>query len=287
MALIFGLSGWAAAVASDRGDPVTYYVSVGDSYASGEQPGPRDVAARDGFAYQVLDELRRGDSKIRLMNFACSGETGYAMVFEPGCDPGARAPDGAAYSAVPQAVAAADFIAQHHDRIRLITVVMGANDLIPCLDRADQRDAQACAEARIPQVALSLNAFLGKVRGAVGNSIPIIGLSYINVFLADALKQDSAASQRAEFSTALFRNYLNPVLLSAYSSHGANFVDTTALAGGYLPQTEKTWLPEYGTVTASIGRVCALSYYCTAGDPHPNRAGHALIAGQIDKLAQT
>jgi hypothetical protein len=118
----------------------------------------------------------------------------------------------------------------------------------------------------------------------VGRQVPIVGASYINVFVADHLKGDPIAQRRAEFSVALFDNYLNPALAQTYSRYGASFVDTTALAGADLPETDKSALPGHGTVMASIGRVCALSYYCSDGDPHPNREGHALIAGEIERL---
>jgi lysophospholipase L1-like esterase len=286
---VSGLGWWA--VTASAIDPATvakYYVSIGDSYAAGYRPTGSSPGAtsRDGFPYQVEAALREHGSRWELVNFACSGETAYAMGFEKGCEADARAPGGVDYPDAPQAVAAADFIARHRDRIGLVTVVMGGNDVLRCLQLADAPDAQACAEEEIPKVTLSLDAVLARARSAVGPNVPIIGVSYINVFAADILKDDADGAARAEFALALFENYVNPALLQTYSKYGARFVDTTALAGGYLPHTDKAWLPGYGTVTASIGRICALSYYCSDDDPHPNRAGHAMIAAQIEKLVR-
>lgn len=105
----------------------------------------------------------------------------------------------------------------------------------------------------------------------------------MNVFLADRLSGDPQTQAHAPIATTLFRDYLNPVLAETYQKYGALFVDTTALAGGYLPDTEVTELAGRGTVPASVGRICALTYYCTNDDPHPNRDGHALIAREIEK----
>lgn len=80
----------------------------------------------------------------------------------------------------------------------------------------------------------------------------------------------------------LFDNYLNPVLRNTYAQFGAHFVDTTDLAGGELPDSVKSVLDEYGTVSAGIARVCTLTYYCSDNDPHPNRAGHTLIARAVE-----
>ena len=287
--LVSALAIWwctARAVATHADDTERYYVSIGDSYAAGYRPdGPeRGSTSRDGFAYQVADSLQQHGSHWKLVNFGCSGESAHGMAFDRGCVLGARAPDGAEYPYDPQFVAAGKFIAEHHDRIGLVTIVVGGNDVLRCLDEIDPMRAQTCAEAAIPDMVMSLDALLAGIRNDVGESVPIVGVSYINAFLADAMKADPSAQHRASASTALFENYLNPALLQTYSRYGAHFADTTAVAGGYLPQTEKTWVPEYGTVTASIGRICALTYYCTYGDVHPNRAGHALIAGEVEKL---
>jgi hypothetical protein len=277
---------WSAvATAADRGDE-TYYVSVGDSYPAGFRPngaGP-GATSLDAFVYQVQDKLAQTRDGWITVNFACSGETAYAMTFEPGCQSAALAPGGASYPDTPQAVAAADFIGTHRDRIGLVTVVMGGNDVLRCLDEEDAASAQRCAEVEVPRVVLSVDSLLSRIRGTLGPTVPIVGVSYINVFVADHLKADPIAQRRADFSVALFDNYLNPALLQSYSKYDAYFVDSARLAGGDLPATDKSALPGHGTVWASIGRVCALTYYCSQGDPHPNREGHALIADEIERL---
>jgi hypothetical protein len=278
---------WSAvATATESGGAATYYVSVGDSYPAGYRPngaGPGSTSL-DAFVYQVQDKLAQRRDGWTTVNFACAGETAYAMTFEPGCQSDALAPGGAHYPDTPQAVAAVDFIGAHRDRIGLVTIVMGGNDVLRCLDEEDAAGAQRCAEGEVPRVVLSVDSLLSRVRGTVGPTVPIVGVSYINVFVADPLKGDLNAQRRADFSIALFDNYLNPALLQTYSKYDAFFVDTNTLTGGDLPATDKSALPGHGTVTASIGRVCALTYYCSQGDPHPNQAGHALIAGEIERL---
>ncbi|WP_099037018.1 SGNH/GDSL hydrolase family protein [Mycobacterium neglectum] len=283
--LVGGLGWWVATASAT--DPVaaadSYYVSIGDSYAAGYRPsfmGP-GATSRDGFAYRVEEKLRSGSEDVRLVNFACSGTTAYGMAFDKGCADDARAPGGPEYTDTPQAAAAVDFISEHRDRIKLVTLGIGANDLLRCANEADPAQRQTCAEAEVPRVRLSLDSVLERIRAAVGPNVPIVGVSYINVYLADALKPDGSA--KADAATILFQNYLNPTLAQTYSKYGAKFVDTTALAGGYLPSTDKTYLEGHGTVPASIGRVCSLTYYCTDNDPHPNRAGHDLIAGEVEK----
>lgn len=275
----------AAAIVSDRDEP-TYYVSIGDSYPAGYRPngaGPGSTS-HDAFVYLVQDRLAQRQGHWTTVNFACSGETAYAMTFDRGCLPNAQAPGGVSYPNNPQSIAATDFIAAHRSQIGLVTVTMGGNDVIRCLDEEDAARAQRCAEGEVPRVVLSLDFLLSGIRRIVGQRVPIVGVSYLNVFVADRLDGDPDGDRRADFSSAMFDNYLNPALREIYSKYGASFVDTNALAGGDLPTTDKVDLPDHGTVTAAIGRICALSYYCAQRDPHPNRAGHALIADEIERL---
>jgi lysophospholipase L1-like esterase len=286
-ACVWGVCSTVALASGRDGEPTTYYVSIGDSYAAGYRPngnGPGSTSV-DAFVYQLQDRLQTRRSGWSTVNFACSGETAYAMTFERGCEPGAGAPGGASYPNDPQSVAAADFISAHRDQIGLVTVAMGGNDVLRCLDESNAARAQRCAEVEVPRVVLSLDFVLSRIRGVVRQGVPIVGISYINVFAADRMAGDADGERRAEFSTAMFENYLNPALQETYSKYGASFVDTNALTGSDLPTTDKVDLPDRGTVTASIGGICELSYYCTQRDPHPNRAGHALIADEIERLS--
>lgn len=282
--------GWwgATASASDPApDTSRFYVSIGDSYAAGYRPSAdgSGTTSRDGFVYRVEERMRAADSQVQLANFGCSGTTAYGMAFDIGCADEARAPGGQPYTDTPQAVAAVDFISQHSDRIGLVTIAIGANDLLRCVDEPDPKSVQGCAEYEVPRVRSTLDWMLERIRAAVGDDVPVVGISYINVFLAEGLEPDAAGAARADTATVVFQNYLNPVLSQTYMKYGAKFVDTTALAGAYLPQTDKTWLPGHGTVPASIGRVCSLTYYCGDKDPHPNRAGHDMIAREVEKAA--
>jgi hypothetical protein len=54
-----------------------YYVSLGDSYASGFQPTAAGQGAntRNGFAYQVPKLARARGYRLELVNFGCGGAT--------------------------------------------------------------------------------------------------------------------------------------------------------------------------------------------------------------------
>jgi len=200
-------------------DPmVKYYVSIGDSYAAGYRPTGPDSGATstDGFAYQVEEELRARQPEWQLVNFGCSGESASAMSFDRGCEAGAGGPDGPSYPDDPQSVAAAKFVTAHRDQIGLITVVMGGNDILPCGRETDPERARTCAEDQVPKVRQSLDALLSRIRAAVGVHVPIVGTTYLNVFLADQLNSDPQIQARAAISTILICDEAyRPSLISA------------------------------------------------------------------------
>src|SRR5215213_7354755 len=66
-----------AAQAAKASKP-TYYVSLGDSYASGYQPQRGNT--RDGFAYQLVGKARKRGYDLKLANFGCAGETSESIL---------------------------------------------------------------------------------------------------------------------------------------------------------------------------------------------------------------
>ncbi|GAA2554962.1 hypothetical protein GCM10010409_32840 [Mycolicibacterium diernhoferi] len=260
---------------------VTYYVSVGDSYAAGYRPdGKSGLETGDGYAYQLTDILNRS-GRWELRNFGCVGQTAHGMQLDNGCTAGALASGGVDYPETTQLRAADTFMAEHQGEVGLVTVAMGANDMVRCLDLADDGAVQHCAEQMSTEVRQSLGVFLTATRALLGNDVPIVGISYFNVFHAAGPAGPLEASRRSTLSQTLFDNYLNPTLRDIYSQAGAYFVDSSTIAGNDLPESRMSPLPGHGTVSTSTARLCGLTYYCSDHDPHPNRAGHALIAQAI------
>jgi lysophospholipase L1-like esterase len=281
--VVLAICSVVVARASGGHDETKFYVSVGDSYTAGYRPGGASGSTTgDGFAYQVLDALNQ-KGNWELKNFGCTGQSAHGMQFDNGCVAGALAAGGVDYPQRTQEAAAEQFIAEHRGHIGLVTVSMGANDIVKCLDLGDDGEAQGCAESASAAVRQSLGAFLKAVRASVGDDVPIVGVSYMNVFRAAVLKGSAESQRKAALSEVLFRNYLNPTLRDTYAQFNAHFVDTTVLSGGELPESQKALLPGYGTVGTSIARVCELTYFCSDDDPHPNREGHALIARAVEQ----
>src|SRR3954449_10864270 len=104
LALVAVLAFPAAASAAKK----QYYVSLGDSYAVGYQPGMGSTA--EGFADQTVTKAKKKGYKLTLVNFGCGGATTTSIIKTKGCAKQARALHPAVYTKQTQADAAAAFL---------------------------------------------------------------------------------------------------------------------------------------------------------------------------------
>lgn len=285
LAIVLGLS--ACANSAGATGPATsvaptdrLYVSLGDSYAAGYQPSTTGAGAttRNGFAYQVADRAAAAGSPLRLVNLGCSGVTSTALVGDKGCQAGALGPGAPDYQGSTQADAATTFLAEHRGQVALVTVIVGGNDIKPCLftdQGAIRPDVNACITTAVATLRGNLERLLPGIRAAVGPDVPVVGLTYPDMYLGTWLANRPDAHAIAESSQGLFRDVLNPALEAEYAAVGATFADITDVTGGYGP------LPTTGAVPDPVRRVCSLTFYCQLGDVHPTTAGYTVIADQV------
>jgi lysophospholipase L1-like esterase len=260
-----------------------YYLSLGDSYSVGYQPLPVP-AATSGYTAVVAKA-----TGLRLENFGCAGATTSTVLHSTGCLATAAAASHAVhYPTSTQAQAAVAFIDKHKGDIGLITITLGGNDVLRC---AGQSDVLSCASSALATAQSDLATLLRQLRAAAGSHVPIIGLTYPDVFLGSwVYPPGKGAPSIARLSVGAFQDLLNPALSEAYRQEGAHFVDITAATGGYIPLTTTEDLPPYGTIPVAVARVCTYTWYCAVGNIHANTAGYAFIGQQIvkeyDRLAR-
>lgn len=279
---VLAVSGCSTAGATSREVTVApsdrLYVSIGDSYAAGYQPSAA-ATTTNGFAYQVAD--RTG---LRLVNFGCSGVTSTVLLDTVGCDPAALGPGAPEYADASQASAAVAFLRRYHAQVSLVTIVVGGNDVKPCLltdNGGVSPDATACATAAVQKLRTNLATLLSDVRSAVGPDVRVVGLTYPDVYLGAWVSSAADGRTVAADSVGFFRNVLNPALRDRYTAAGARFVDVTAVTGGYGPLTDTVADGQYGTLPVPVARVCALTFYCSRSDPHPTTDGYTAIANEV------
>jgi lysophospholipase L1-like esterase len=281
LSVVWTISSAASGVTTPKAKS-EYYLSVGDSYAAGYQPIASAMQGRDtaGFAYQVTRLAQSRGHHFKLVNFGCGGATTSAVIEQVGCSVSNPGPDTDDYPKMTQANAVDKFIARHVGHIGLITVSIGGNDILPCSSAAI---LLSCVSSALPAIKNNVTTLLAGLRRAAGPNVPIIGLTYPDVFLGLYSSKVPGSKNLAILSVGAFRTLLNPTLATMYTSIGAHFIDVTQATGAYTPLSEMTRDGKYGTIPLAVADVCSLTYECQLQDVHPTTKGYALIAHLIEK----
>jgi lysophospholipase L1-like esterase len=254
-----------------------YYVSLGDSYAVGYQPGRGST--REGFADQTVRKARRRGYRLKLVNFGCGGATTTSIIKRKGCPEPARAVGGAPYDNLTQATAAVRFIRSHRDEVVLVTVSIGGNDVTKC---AAAGDPVPCVADAVGDIDKHLGVLVRRLRNAANPKTRIVGTTYPDVILGQWV-HPPVNQELARLSVVAFQALINPALRKQYESVDGRFVDVTKASGAYGSLDQLTHLAPYGEIPVPVARVCKLTWYCEKGDIHARRSGYGVIAGLIVK----
>jgi len=249
-----------------------YYVSLGDSYAAGYQPGKGNT--KEGFVYQVPALARKRGYNLKVVNFGCGGATTKSMMEQVGCPKDGLGPGAKAFNKT-QVAAAVDFIKANRKKVALITVSISGNDVTKCVNAADPitcvADAQAAIKANVGNAAKQL-------RAAAGRKPVMVGTTYPDVVLGAWVRGNQNI---ANLSVIAFRELINPSLKASYAEGKGKFVDVTKETGAYGDMGVTETLEPYGSIPKPVADVCRVSWYCEKGDIHANKAGYAVIAKMV------
>jgi lysophospholipase L1-like esterase len=274
LATTVALTGTAQATWATAKKSTMYYVSLGDSYSVGYQPGRGATAGYTGYV--------ANKTKLTLVNFGCAGATATSIIHTVGCPVTLPNTAGAVpYPRSTQATAADAFLKAHRGHIGLVTVSIGGNDVTGC---ATQSDLIPCVERAVLGVTLNVVRLARALRAAAGPNVPLIGLTYPDVVLGTYVypSQPPTATRLslAQDSVLGFKYLLNPALSKAYGVGHGVLVDVTAATGAYTPLTTTTTLAPYGTVPVAVAKICTLTWSCKEGNIHATTAGYTLV-GQL------
>ena len=253
----------------------TYYVSLGDSYSVGYQPG---LGSTPGYTVPVAK-----NTKMTLKNFGCGGATTDSILNTIGCPSAMAHIAGAvAYPTTTQIAAADAFIAKNKGHIGLITVSIAGNDVTTCVK---DPDPIACVGTATSNVKKNVTTLANDLRAAAGSTTPIIGLTYPDVILGlyvyPTQPTTPARMSLAQLSVVAFQSLINPALSESYAQAGGLFVDMTTATGAYTPLTNTVNVKKYGEIPAPVASVCALTWFCSKGDIHAKTTGYNLEARLI------
>jgi lysophospholipase L1-like esterase len=281
----FGLVAAPSVSQATGSAPTSFYLSLGDSYSVGYQPGKGATA---GYTTIVATK-----AKLQLENFGCGGATSGSLLTAIGCTESGYGPvasiDAVHYPTETQEQGALDFIAAHPGKVGLITVSIGGNDITGCASAGSTSAIETCVAANAATVKTNVTALGTNLRNALtaaGDStkVPIIGLTYPDVILGDYVwPKTSPDPALAKLSVTAFKGIVNPDLKGAYTSSavGGAFVDVTAATDAYKSLTMLVTLTPYGRIPLAVAKVCELTYYCSQGNIHANTTGYTLIGNLV------
>ncbi len=283
----------APAAAADDHDGGLTYLALGDSVAAGtQQPAP----FTEGYTDMLFDRLEAKDGFDHFVNLACPGDdtvemrfgTGGASQFGSACyGPFAQLPPGGPS----QLDAAVEYLTTHPGEVGLITIAIGANDILACNPTDPPDVLNACLGAQLGQIGENLPVIIGTLQ-AVAPGVPIVAMNYYNPNLAFWItgpEGQALAGLSLELTTVF-----NGTLEAVYGAFGVPVVD---IAGAF-----DTYVDDGEAVPRNVRAVCNLTLMCetydggyvlsdydpvTPGpqtDIHPSDAGYYKIAAEHLKL---
>lgn len=273
--LVFATLGGVAAPTPARADAdhaERYYLSLGDSLAESFQP---NGGLTHGYTEEVFKAIRGDFDQLRHVKLGCGGEIA-GSVLDTTLAGFCLYPDGA-FDTENQLDVATDFIAAHPGRITLITLTIGGNDALACVDPATFLLDQSCLDQTFPTVLANLTTIVATLQAAAPG-VPIIGSNYYDVFLG--LWVFGPDAQAVALHNAPIVADLNARLTAAYRAAGVRVADVAAAfdSGNFTDTvTTRAW----GPLPVNVANVCTLTWFCDdrhTFDVHPNTAGYRVIA---------
>jgi lysophospholipase L1-like esterase len=155
-----------------RNTPV-YYLSLGTSLAAGVQADPltgESVVTDVSYPSKLAELIGQDIRKLRHVNLGCPGETADSLIDGGKCD----------YPHGSQLDEAVQFLHAHGKFTGLITIDVGANDVLQCVDGTDIDLMHM--EILLEQLPKKLSIILQTLVDAAPG-VPIVGMNYYNPLL--------------------------------------------------------------------------------------------------------
>jgi lysophospholipase L1-like esterase len=248
-----------------RAEDLSYYLALGDSLAIGIQPAANGsyVPTNHGYVDDLYAFYHSRFPALQLAKLGCSGETTSSMIS------GQQSP--CSYPAGSQLSEAVAFLQSH--RVALITLDIGADNLLPCFFAVPINPNCAVDAASI--AANDLATILGTLRAAAPDTL-IVGMNYYDPFLA-AWVFGPSGQALATLSLPLVRGF-NHALETVYQALQVPVANVAATFRINNPQ---------GVTPLNVALALAWTWMGAppprGPDVHPNALGYAAIAAAFAK----
>jgi lysophospholipase L1-like esterase len=269
------MAGAAPALAAHKTTTAhTFYLSLGDSLAQGVQPDKsgNSVETNEGYANQLFTALHSSNPTLKLVKLGCPGETTGTMINGGICT----------YSQGSQLKQAVAFLNSHKGQVTLLTIDIGANDILPCVTLPTLKKIAQCVAKAFAVLQPNLQQIMAALTKASGSNLPkTIGMNYYDPSLANWLKGTHAGRTLAKASVLLSQGF-SSLLTGIYTQFGAQVADVLTAFQTAAPFTQKVTLGGFGKIPLAVAMICTYTWECTAPpvgpNIHANTLGYGIIA---------
>ncbi len=269
---------------SDSDDDVNYYVSLGTSLSVGVQADAagNSILTDEGYTDQLFDILRGEMPNLEHVRLGCPGETTDGMITGVGSI--CTYPEGS------QLAEALKFLRENEDDVVLVTIDVGVNDILACVDGLTIDEA--CLAGAFGMIQTNLPFILSELQWAADEDTPIIGMNYYNTILAAWLLGPGGQMIAIE-SAELANLFNNGVLGAVYAAFGIPVADVAAAFRINDFATMVPFPPPFGSVPVNVALLCSWTFMCPANPAttrpniHANATGYGVIAATFAALVPT
>jgi len=249
----------------DTGVAPSYYLSLGDSLATGVQPTgleERQFRTTEGYADQLLSMARSRLPGLEVVKLGYPGESTTTMI-EGGLT---------SYPHGSQLREAVWFLREHRDSVAFVTLDVGFNDF-------PEHTLEAIPNG-IASIGQNLPGILDALRSAAGPAVPIVGMNGYDPFLARWL-DGPEGREVARISVWDAVVPINACFREIYQAAGLGLADVEGAFATTDFETEVK-LEGVGPVPINVSRACLWTWAATppplGPDLHANTRGYRAIA---------
>lgn len=267
--------------------PKHYYVALGDSLSVGYQPGAngQGIETKQGFTNDLRSRYARTIKHLRLIDFGCPGDTTSNLLTGKGNTASAshyrcNRRHGS------QLAAAVHFLKAHHHagEVPLVTIDIGANDVVPCASQPSAGLILSCVGAGEKTIQTNTPKILKALRKAAPKGTKLVAMNLYDPILADELSSNSSLQALGQLSLSLVKG-INADIATADRRAHFKTADVAGAFGTYNI-TPELYLGQQ--VPTDVANICELTWMCAAPpigpNIHANQTGYAVIAQAFETV---
>ena len=262
-----------------------YFLALGDSLAVGIQPNPagEQLKTDNGYVTDMFAHYRAQIPHLQLVEMGCPGDDTANVVSGQGNAAAAKVYD-CDRSGGSQLDAAVAFIRAHSSQVKLVSLDIGTNDVVDCLDptlyKKGVTATLACITQGMGAVSTNLPKILAPLKAAVAPGTKLVAGDIYDPFLAGLLVNDATVDGIARRSLALITKVNGEI---AYADARAGFGTANVASAFFTYSTAKVRAPALGgSVQRNVAVLCSFTWSCTKAprgpNIHPTTAGYLAMA---------